>query len=59
MVVPIEEKVHPIKRLDFRESLKIIVLELEVGKSTVNDWKTNSAKIEKWCFCHARESGIQ
>lgn len=49
VVVSMDMRLKALKRIDNGESVKIICAELNVGKSTVNDWRRDRHSIEDFC----------
>lgn len=56
IVVPIEEKLKAIRRIQAGETIKIVARDYGVGEVTVGDWNRNSTKIEEWCIKQASSS---
>lgn len=48
-VVTVEQKLNAIERIDKGESVSKICSELNVGKSTVNDWRRNRKTLMDFC----------
>lgn len=49
VVVTMEKRLSVLKRIDKGESVMKICSELNVGKSTVNDWRRDRRSIEDFC----------
>lgn len=56
IVIPIEDKLKAIRRVEAGESIKIVAQDFGVGEVTVGDWKRNRTKIEEWCMKQASSS---
>lgn len=56
VVISIEEKYEVLQRLDSGETAVNLAKELNVGKSTISDWKKNRKEIEKWYLSRAGPS---
>lgn len=50
VVVSMETRLQVLKRIDRGESVAKICRELNVGKSTVNDWRRDRSSIEDFCL---------
>lgn len=48
-VLTVKDKLDAIERIDKGESVKKICNELNVGKSTVNDWRRNRESLQDFC----------
>lgn len=48
-VLTVKDKLDAIERIDKGESVKRICNELNVGKSTVNDWRRNRESLQDFC----------
>lgn len=55
-VVPIQEKLKAIRRIEAGETIKNVARDYGVGEVTVGDWKRNRTKIEDWCIKQASSS---
>lgn len=53
-----EDNVNAIQRLHSSESARKILLELDVGKSTMKDCKKNQREIEQWCSNQPSEGKV-
>lgn len=49
IVLTVKEKLDAIQRIDKGESVQKICAELNVGKSTVNDWRRNRLSLQDFC----------
>ncbi|XP_030747800.1 jerky protein homolog-like [Sitophilus oryzae] len=56
IVVPIEEKLKAIRRIQAGETIKIVERDYGVGEVTVGDGNRNRTKVEEWCIKQASSS---